>query len=67
MYDEVAGIKQHKPDFAVLDATIGFIDGDYRIFKHNNLNMVMEIKKSLECYIKKFCISHMGIYFTFRP
>ena len=60
LYDEVQAIKEYKPDFAVLDATIGYIDGDYRIFEHNNLNMVLEMKKSLENYIGRFCISHMA-------
>lgn len=60
MYDEVKGIKEHKPDFAVLDGTIGYRDGDYRIFEHNNLNMVLEMKKTLNPYIKQFCISHMA-------
>ncbi len=60
LYDEVAAIKTHKPDLAVLDGTVGFIEGDYRIFEHNNLNMVLEMKKSLSSYVKKFCISHMA-------
>lgn len=60
LYDEVQAIKEYKPDFAVFDATIGDIDGDYRIFEHNNLNMLLEMKKSLENYIGKFCISHMA-------
>ncbi len=60
LYDEIIGIKQHKPDLAVIDGTIGFVDGDYRIFEHNNLNMVIEIKKSLSDYVKQFCISHMA-------
>ena len=60
MYEEVEGIKTHKPDFAVLDATVGFVDGDYRIFEHNNLNMILEIKKSLAPYVGRFCISHMA-------
>ena len=60
LYGEVQAIKEYKPDLAVFDATIGDIDGDYRIFEHNNLNMVLEIKKSLESYIGRFCISHMA-------
>ena len=60
MYDEVAAIKEKGIDFAVLDATIGDVPGDYRIFEHNNLNMVLEMKQSLENYIKRFCISHMA-------
>ena len=61
MYEEVKGIKEHKPDFAVLDATIGDVDGDYRIFEHNNLYMVEEMQKTLAPYIKQFCISHMAL------
>lgn len=60
LFDEVEGIKKHRPDLAVLDATIGNIDGDYRIFEHNNLNMVLEMKKTLAPYIKQFYISHMA-------
>lgn len=60
MYEEVAAIKEKIIDYAVLDATVGDVPGDYRIFEHNNLNMVIEMKKSLENYIKRFCISHMA-------
>ena len=59
-YDEVQAIKRSKPDLAVLDATVGDVDGDYRIFEHNNLNMVLEMQKTLKPYIKRFCISHMA-------
>lgn len=60
MYDEVAAIKEKTIDFAVLDATIGDVEGDYRIFEHNNLRMVTEMKATLAPYIKRFCISHMA-------
>ena len=60
LYEEVQAIKKYHPDFAVFDATIGNIDGDYRIFEHNNLNMVLEMKKTLEPYIGTFAISHMA-------
>lgn len=60
MYNEIEAIKESKVDLAVLDGTIGFIDGDYRIFEHNNLNMVLEMKKTLSPYVKRFCISHMA-------
>ena len=59
--DEVAAIKKQGIDFAVIDGTVGFIDGDYRIFEHNNLNMVLEIAKSLNKYVKQFCINHMAM------
>ena len=60
MYGEVAAIKERGVDLAILDATVGDVPGDYRIFEHNNLNMVAEIKLSLEKYVKRFFISHMA-------
>ncbi len=60
LYEEVQAIKNHKPDLAVFDATIGNDNGDYRIFEHNSLNMVLEMKKALKPYVKKFCISHIS-------
>ncbi len=60
LYEEFEAIKEHKPDLAVFDATIGDADGDYRVFEHNNLNMIIEMKKSLDPYVKKFCITHMA-------
>ena len=59
-YEEFSEIKRTKVDFAILDGTVGNIDGDYRIFEHNNLNMVLEMKKSLLPYVSRFCISHMA-------
>lgn len=60
LYEEFEAIKQFRPDLAVFDATIGYVDGDYRIFEHNNLNMIEEMKKTLDPYVKKFCISHIA-------
>lgn len=60
LYDEVQAIMEAPVDFAVLDATIGFIEGDYRVFEHNNLRMVIEMKKTLSAHVKRFCISHMA-------
>lgn len=60
LYDEVAAIKEKGIDLAVLDATVGFVQGDYRVFEHNNLNMVIEMSRSLSKYVKRFCISHMA-------
>lgn len=60
MFDEVQAIRQYRPDLAVLDATIGDVDGDDRIFEHNNLAMVLEMQKTLKPYVKQFCISHMA-------
>lgn len=60
LYEEVQAIKHFKPNIVVLDATIGNIDGDYRIFEHNNLSMVLEMKKTLSPYIGCFVISHLA-------
>jgi L-ascorbate metabolism protein UlaG (beta-lactamase superfamily) len=60
LYDEVEAIKASGVDLAVLDATIGDVPGDYRIFEHNNLNMVRDMKRTLDPYIKRLCISHMA-------
>ena len=60
LYEEINAIWTRGVDLAVFDATVGFIDGDYRIFEHNNLNMVLEMKKSLKDSVKKYVISHMA-------
>lgn len=60
LYSEVAEIKEQGVDFAVLDGTVGFIEGDYRIFEHNDMNMVIEMSKTLKNHAKRICISHMS-------
>ena len=60
MYDEYLLLKKGA-DAVVLDATIGDVPGDYRIFEHNNLNMVRELKRSLAPYVSRFIISHMAL------
>ena len=60
MYGEVTAIKESGVDLAILDATVGDVPGDYRIFEHNNLNMVIEIKESLDQYVGRWMISHMA-------
>ena len=60
MYDEVDAIKRNTVDVAVLDATVGDVPGDYRIFEHNDLNMVIEMKSALDKYVKRWVISHMA-------
>ena len=60
LYEEFTAIKSCGVDLAVLDATLGDVPGDYRIFEHNNLNMVVEMKRSLAPYVKRFCITHVS-------
>lgn len=52
---------KYKYSPGVPDATIGDIDGDYRIFEHNNLGMIREMQKTLSPYVGRFCISHMAM------
>ncbi len=60
MYNEYVLLKEGA-DMIVLDATIGDVPGDYRIFEHNNLNMVRELRQSLKPYVSRFVISHMAL------
>ncbi len=39
-------IKNHKYDLAVYDGTLSDKPGDYRIFEHNNLNMIKEMHQT---------------------
>ena len=59
-YEEFQEFKREPVDLAVLDATVGYIEGDYRVFEHNNLYMVEQMRHSLSPYTKQFCISHMA-------
>lgn len=61
MYNEVQRLKAERMvDMAILDATIGHQVGDFRIFEHNSLNMVIEMKATLSRYVSRFCITHMA-------
>lgn len=60
LYEEVMAIQATTVDLAVFDATIGDVPGDYRVFEHNNLNMVREIQLSLGPCVKRICISHLA-------
>ena len=60
LYPEIELIWEKGADMAVLDGTIGFVDGDHRIFEHCNMNMIIEIKKTLDEHVGKFYISHMA-------
>ncbi len=60
LYEEVDAIWKKGVDLAVFDATVGFVEGDYRIFEHTSLNMILEMKKSINTAIKKYVISHLA-------
>ncbi|MFA6948699.1 MAG: hypothetical protein WCQ72_06940 [Eubacteriales bacterium] len=53
-------IMKHHFDLMIFDGTIGEIDGDYRIFEHNNIRMVAEMKKTLSSNCGRFMISHLA-------
>jgi hypothetical protein len=60
LYEEVAAMKNEGIDLALLDATVGNTVGDYRIFEHNDLNMVILLKARLQQFVKRFMICHMA-------
>ena len=61
LYEEINAIKSYGGvDLAVLDGTVGFAKGDYRIFEHCDMDMVIGMSKSLAKYVKTVCISHMA-------
>ncbi len=60
MFEEIEAIKDGGVDLLIFDATVGDIPGDYRVFEHNNLSMIREMKLSLEAHVKRFIISHMA-------
>lgn len=59
LYEEYRAIRKAGIDLAVMDATIGE-SGDFRIFEHNDLNMVLEMKKTLAPWVRRWCITHMA-------
>ena len=60
MYEEVQGIKEKTVDLAILDATAGENLGDFRVFEHNDLHMVVAIKAALEKNVQRWMITHMA-------
>ena len=60
LYDEAHAILTRKPDLAVLDGTLGFVGEDHRIFEHNDLNMVLEMQRTLGPNVGRICITHMS-------
>ncbi len=63
-------LKKHKFDLMIFDGTIGNVPGDYRIFEHNNTDMVKEMCRTFRALdvIKpdgKVMISHLAL--TLHP
>lgn len=47
-------------DLMIFDCTIGDIHGDYRIFEHNNVAMVSEMKELFLKICPRFMVSHLA-------
>lgn len=61
LYEEIAALKAcGNVDLAVLDGTVGFATGDYRIFEHCDMNMIISMSKTLSGFVRRICISHMA-------
>lgn len=59
LYAEYTAIREMGIDLAILDGTTG-MEGDIRIFEHNDLNMVITMKKTLKEHVKRFMITHLA-------
>ena len=53
-------LKKQRFDAMIFDCTLGDIHGDYRIFEHNSLPMVMELSAAFSNVCNNFMISHMA-------
>ena len=60
LYPAYRHLIKFKFDLMIFDATIGDTEGDFRIFEHNNLRMVEEMKHTLHDCSPRFMISHMA-------
>lgn len=60
LYEEIRAMQENNVDLAVLDGTVGFVKGDYRVFEHCNMDMIVTISETLSRYAKRICISHMA-------
>lgn len=47
-------------DCMIFDCTVGEISGDYRIFEHNNVAMVSEMKAAFQKICPRFMVSHLA-------
>jgi len=53
-------LKTQHFDAMIFDCTIGDIPGDYRIFEHNNIQMVEVMTQTFAPYSDRFFVSHMA-------
>ncbi len=61
-YETAHALVQQKFDLMIFDCTIGDIAGDYRIFEHNNVAMVAEMKATFQSKgcCGRFMVSHLA-------
>ena len=60
LYEEIAYLRAHPVNYAILDGTIGFIRGDYRVFEHCSMDMVVTMWESMRDFVARMCVSHMA-------
>ena len=60
LYETYRNICEYRPDLLIFDCTVGDAEGDYRIFEHNNIRMVLEMAMTLRQYCGGFMVSHMA-------
>lgn len=60
-YDTYRGLLSlGRLDLMIFDCTIGDIHGDYRIFEHNNVAMVSEMRGTFLTLCPRFMVSHLA-------
>ena len=62
LYDTAWALMNQKFDLMIFDCTIGDIAGDYRVFEHNNADMVYQMKEAFRkrgC-CENFMVSHLA-------
>lgn len=59
-YDTYRALMKTTFDVMIFDCTIGDIKGDYRIFEHNNIAMVKEMKDTFSKICPCFVVSHLA-------
>lgn len=61
LYEEVRAIEAcGGVELAVLDGTVGFGKGDYRIFEHCDMDMIISMSRVLKKSVGRLFISHMA-------
>lgn len=60
LYPTYRALREQHFDLMIFDCTIGDKPGDFRIFEHNNIDMVTIMKQTLDKNSDRFMVSHMA-------